>query len=1291
MLHLLFRARRRRGARSVCNTLSAESLESRRLLAYTFTLADKTGVTGTGLTDYSVYAVGFASYNFDDVQGKAYGQNAYVLGSVGSPAPTPSYVFANLPNSANPIQPGGKAANIYPVKLDSTNPTFTLPDTIPVEGTAPAANQLPTGRIYVFMVPNSDPAPPSISSKLELAPDGTTSAGLGFTGFTPGANSEFAYEVMEFTANNEYGHPHTLVGGSLDIDWTSVDQFQFPFTMQATITSPKWAATRQDTTQPNVQFTYELGTNNNNGTSFTRNDIFKHYGAFTETNPAWRSLLFNGTNQQPAGILSPLSATTGGAGAFRGYFDTVLNDLYVNGPPAKKTLYLQGSEGQKVWQTAPVLKNGAHALALWNSIDFGGIRKVTAEYRQSTDSTTVTVEMSPGGTVPTKNTKVKLTGISVPDYNGVHTVTEASVNTFTFSLAGNKDKGTGSGGLVQGGEYPGSSKTNPVWWIYDPRALTVLPVGTKNAENQIFGATGAFQAGNAVAGNFPGEGVGTVLDMLNAAINRGIATSSGVYETTKLAPPSRAASLPFWETQTNFYPGDAVQNVYAAFFHTAMIGATPVNHPNTTAPQKSAAGTLMGLAYGFAQDEKPGQDLNGDENRVSAAVNPQFQDNVDPNGVTLGGMIPTVPDNVPITFTLGPWGTLSKVTVNAPLTFTVVENSQNNPFQWPASPVPFVDTAATALTVMLSVSGGTIAVNQQAASKIGLTVGTSPQGPTIAGQITALNTFFQTKGNVTYTPISGSLVTQTLTTSAVDALNNKAFATSTIDIVSTAAPVVTAPAVFTVNENTATSLIWPTSPVPFADASSSSLTVTLTVTGGSVAFNSATASAAQLTVGGSPSAPSIAGPIATLNTYFQTAGNVTYTPITGSLAGETLTTSAFDGSERGQATSTIKILAPTPPTPGAPTVTLTPGVFTTAVNTSIGLLFNGTPFADTGATPTTVFTVTMSTGRPANGTLAATPGSGVTVVTSGAGATFTGTLSALNTYFTTAPAKITYSPPANVQGTRTLSTVISGNGKTSSPAGTTIVIGTNLAPTVAAPIAFWVPEQGRMTLVWPRGLQPFSDRDSRLLTVTLSTDSPASVGSFAASRADRNVTVVTTGDVVQLTGRPTDLNRYFATAGRITYSAIGPSLQPRVLTVHASDGGGVGTATSAILVRARGPAGVPVINPRATGFSTPAGTPLVITYAQLVTATGATTANSRSVEFLLGGVSSGRLELWDGAKWVRVPATQPRFKEPILAPGGQIRWTPPARATGQLAAFRVLAWDGWRMSGVSQVRVNLTR
>ena len=186
-----------------------------------------------------------------------------------------------------------------------------------------------------------------------------------------------------------------------------------------------------------------------------------------------------------------------------------------------------------------------------------------------------------------------------------------------------------------------------------------------------------------------------------------------------------------------------------------------------------------------------------------------------------------------------------------------------------------------------------------------------------------------------------------------------------------------------------------------------------------------------------------------------------------------------------RSTSAIQILAPTP---GTPTVTLTPDVFTTTVNTPVRLLFTGTPFADTGAAPGSIFTVTMSTGGRGNGTLAAASGSGVTVVTSATGATFTGTLSALNSYFTAAPARITYIPPNGVQGTRTLSTVLATGSTQSQPATTSIVIGANVAPGVTVPIAFWVPTEGQANLVWPRGLVPFTDSDSNLLTVTLSTN-----------------------------------------------------------------------------------------------------------------------------------------------------------------------------------------------------------
>lgn len=95
--------------------------------------------------------------------------------------------------------------------------------------------------------------------------------------------------------------------------------------------------------------------------------------------------------------------------------------------------------------------------------------------------------------------------------------------------------------LWNSSRYSGSSASNPVWWIKDPRALAGDTHGS--TEYQIFGGTGAFSAAHAVQNRaFAGEGLGTVLDMLNAAINRGIATAdanSGLYgtanEKTRLA------------------------------------------------------------------------------------------------------------------------------------------------------------------------------------------------------------------------------------------------------------------------------------------------------------------------------------------------------------------------------------------------------------------------------------------------------------------------------------------------------------------------------------------------------------------------------------------------------------------------------------------------------------------------------------------------------------------------------------------------------------------------------------
>lgn len=256
-------------------------------------------------------------------------------------------------------------------------------------------------------------------------------------------------------------------------------------------------------------------------------------------------------------------------------------------------------------------------------------------------------------------------------------------------------------------------------------------------------------------------------------------------------------------------------------------------------------------------------------------------------------------------------------------------------------------------------------------------------------------------------------------------------------------------------------------------------------------------------------------------------------------------------------------------------------------------------------------------------------------------------------------------------------------------AGQSYTIQRGGATIVDAPISFMTTAGTAAKLIW---LMPaFTDRDSVQITAALSA-TPAAGGTFRATSGG-GVTVTPSGTAsseLQFSGTVAALNAYFRNrSGFITYTPTAGSLAPRTLTLSAQGSDGLGgLTTAALLVRAAAPQSpAPTVNTTALLAGT-VGQPVVITYAQLVTATGATQTTSRSIQFMLGGLSSGRLEVWNGGRWAVVPAFA---NLPLLAPGGQIRWTPPAAASGVRAAFTVKTWDGWRLSGLSQVSVNLAR
>ncbi|MFN5271906.1 MAG: DUF4347 domain-containing protein, partial [Planctomycetota bacterium] len=131
--------------------------------------------------------------------------------------------------------------------------------------------------------------------------------------------------------------------------------------------------------------------------------------------------------------------------------------------------------------------------------------------------------------------------------------------------------------------------------------------------------------------------------------------------------------------------------------------------------------------------------------------------------------------------------------------------------------------------------------------------------------------------------------------------------TSTVTVTaSNDAPTVTAPATFSVNEDATLNLVYAPS-TPFADPDTTNLTVTLAVSDGTITGN--TVAGDNITVGGTATSRTFQGSVAALNTYFATAGKITYSPGTNVNGSRSLVTTVSDNSLSATATSTINIAA----------------------------------------------------------------------------------------------------------------------------------------------------------------------------------------------------------------------------------------------------------------------------------------------------------------------------------------------------------------------------------------------
>ncbi len=364
----------------------------------------------------------------------------------------------------------------------------------------------------------------------------------------------------------------------------------------------------------------------------------------------------------------------------------------------------------------------------------------------------------------------------------------------------------------------------------------------------------------------------------------------------------------------------------------------------------------------------------------------------------------------------------------------------------------------------------------------------------------------------------------------------------------------------------------------------------------------------------------------------------------------------------------------------APGVSL-PESFTALEDVPTALVFPAAPLVALDATATTRVSIVL---RVDSGTLTAKSAAGVEVSGTGWSRTFTGSIAALNRYFTNPAGRIRYRPAANATGAVGLRMSVAqrtGSGVLRSSAATTIAVApVNDAPTVRAPATFRVVEDIRGRISWATIATPFSDVDSPNLTVTLSV-----ADGVIDAESGYGVTVGGTNTARTFSGTTSALNAYFKSLGRITYTTAPDSTAERLLTTTVSDGSLAATAQTRIVVT---PANDRPTLATAVTLTAKAGKPLVITHKRLLAASSAYDVDGDPLRFRIKSLVAGRLEKWNGFRWVAVqlgggnPTRDWRAAPPVLGPGERMRWVPPAGATGTIEAFTIRAEDGRRGSTV---------
>ncbi|MDI1298135.1 retention module-containing protein [Methylotenera sp.] len=468
-----------------------------------------------------------------------------------------------------------------------------------------------------------------------------------------------------------------------------------------------------------------------------------------------------------------------------------------------------------------------------------------------------------------------------------------------------------------------------------------------------------------------------------------------------------------------------------------------------------------------------------------------------------------------------------------------------------------------------TMAGATITLTNAKAGDV-LAAGVLPSGitATVAGNVVTLSgTSSLANYQVAIKAITFANTTENPDTTArlinvvlTDGTNSSNTAVTTVNVVAVNdTPTITPLASIAVTEDVPTKLTG----LNFGDvdAGSGNVTVTLSVPAGSLTA----VSGGGVVVGGSATALTLTGTLASINAFVSTGTGVNYQTALNANGSVTLAVNINDNGNTGidsglTGTATneqanLNVTLNITPVNDAPVNTL-PASYTTNEDTAVKL--SGLSIADPDAAGSNV-TVTLAVG---SGSLTAATAGGVTVtVNSASSITLTGSLANINTYLGTVANQPTYTPVANANGTVALTMTTNDLGNTGSGGALQDVdtININITPVNDAPVnslpASYTTNED--TAVKLSGLS-IADPDAAgsNVTVTLAVGS----GSLTAATAGGVTVTVNSASSITLTGSLANINTYLGTvANQPTYTPVANANGTVALTMTTNDLGNTGS------------------------------------------------------------------------------------------------------------------------------------